>query len=148
MLRGFENAILRPETGEEDRKSAQRQHADGVGDEGERHVDLEAAHAANVLLLVAAVNHRARAEEQERFEERVRDQVEHAHGDAAHAEAGHHVAELRDGGVGEDALDVVLRNGDERGEDCGGRAYPGDDGESDGGAAGRRAERTPADMSG
>ena len=33
--------------------------------------------------------------------------------DAADAEAHHHVAELRDGGVGEDALDVVLRDGDE-----------------------------------
>ncbi len=96
MLRGFENAILRPEAGEEDWKSAQRQHADGVSDEGERHVDLEAAHPANVLLFVAAVNHRARAEKQERLEKRVRNQVEHADGDTAHAEAGHHVAELRD----------------------------------------------------
>ena len=145
MLRGFEDAVLRPEAGEEDRETAQRQHADGIGDERERHVDFEAAHAANVLLLVAAVNHRARAEEQERLEEGVRDEVEHADGDAAEAEAGHHVAELRDGGVGEDALDVVLRDGDERGEDRGGRADPGDDGESGGGSAGQRRR---IDMSG
>ena len=101
--------------------------------------DLEAAHAANVLLLVAAVNHRARAEEEQRLEECVRDQVEHADGDAAQAEAGHHVAELRNGGVGEDALDVVLRDGDERGKDRGGRAHPGNDSERRGGSTGARA---------
>ena len=66
------------------------------------------------------MNDGACAEEEQRLEEGVGDEVEHAHGDAAEAEAGHHVAELRDGGVGEDALDVVLRDGDERGEDRGG----------------------------
>ncbi len=140
MLRGFEDAVLRPEAGKKQRESAQRQHADGVSEKSERHVGPEAAHAANVLLLVAAVNHRARAEKQQRLEKGVRDQVEHAHGDAAQAEAGHHVAELRNGGVGEDALDVVLRDGDERGKDRSGRAHPGDDGERRGGSMGRGAD--------
>ena len=96
----------------------------------------QAAHAADVLLFVAAVDDRARAQEEQRFEERVGDEVEHADGDAADAEADHHVAELRDGGVGEDALDVVLRDGDECAEEGGDGADPGDDGERDGGAAG------------
>ena len=61
---------------------------------------------------MAAVDDRAGAEEQQRLEERVGDQMEHAHRHAADAEAHHHVAELRDGGVGEDAFDVVLRDGD------------------------------------
>ena len=138
-MRRLENCVFRPEAGEEDWNTAQRQHADGVGGEGERHVGLEAAHAADVLLFVDAVNDRARAHEQERLEEGVGDEVEHADGDAAEAEASHHVAELGDGGVGEDALDVVLRDGDEGGKDRGGCADPGDDGEGGGGSAGERA---------
>jgi hypothetical protein len=87
----------------------------------------QAAHAANVLLLVAAVDDGACAQEEQRLEEGMRDEMEHADGDAADAEAHHHVAELRDGGVGEDALDVVLRDGDERAEERRERADPGDD---------------------
>ena len=55
------------------------------------------------------------------------DEVEHAYGDSAYAEAEHHVTELRDGGVGEDALDVVLGDSDESCEDCGDCADPGND---------------------
>ena len=105
------------------------------------------AHAADVLLLVAAVNHRARAEEKQRLEEGVRDQVEHAHRHAAHAETRHHVAELRNRRVSEDALDVVLRHGDQRGKDRRDRADPGDDGERRGRAAALR-QLPPAAISG
>ena len=38
-----------------------------------------------------------------------------------------HVAELRERGVGQDALDVVLLRGHERGQDRGDGADPGDD---------------------
>ena len=81
----------------------------------------------------AAVDDGACAEEEQRFEEGVGDEVEHADGGATDAEAHHHVAELGDGGVGEDALDVPLRGGDERAEDGGDGADPGDDLEGDGG---------------
>src|SRR5580704_5881578 len=114
-MRGFEDAVLRPESGE-NWNTAQRQHADGVGDKSQRHVGAKTTHAANVLLFVAAVYHRARAEKKQRLEERMRDQVEHADSDAADTEAGHHVAELRNRGVGENALDIVLRDRDERSE--------------------------------
>jgi hypothetical protein len=42
----------------------------------------------------------------------VGDQMEHAHCYAASAQTYHHVTELRDGGVGEDALNVILLNCD------------------------------------
>ena len=61
-----------------------------------------------------------------RFEERVREDVEDAGGEGSDAEREEHVAELRDGGVGEHALDVVLDEADGGGEDRGQRADDGD----------------------
>ena len=52
--------------------------------------------------------------------------VEDAGGKGSDAEREKHVAELRDGGVGEDPLDVVLHEADGRGEDRGQRADDGD----------------------
>ena len=127
IVRGVENFVFAPEAGEKQRHAGERHHADGVGRERDRHEFLQAAHAPDVLFLVAAVNDRARAHEQERLEKRVRDEVEHSDRDAADAEADHHVAELRNGGVGEHAFDVGLRDGDERGEDGGDGANPSDD---------------------
>ena len=66
-----------------------------------------------------AVNHRTRAHEQQRLEERVRDQMEHPHRHAAHAKPHHHVAKLRNSRVSQNALDVVLRDRDQRGKDRG-----------------------------
>src|SRR5882762_7429112 len=83
----------------------------------------------DVLLFMAAVNDRSRAHEQQGFEKGVRDQMKHPDGRAAGAQTDHHVAELRDGGVGEDAFDVVLRNRYARGEDSSDSADPGDNGE-------------------
>ena len=45
---------------------------------------------------------------------------------APHAHADEHVAELRNGGVREDLLDIVLRQADGGGEECGGDADDGD----------------------
>ena len=73
------------------------------------------------------------AEEEEGLEEGVGDEVEDADGDSADAEAHHHVAELGDGGVGEDAFDIELGDGDGGAEDGGDGADPGDDLEGDGG---------------
>ena len=84
-------------------------------------------------------NDRAGTHEEQRFEEGVGDEVEHADGDAAEAQAGHHVAELRNGGIGEDALDVVLCDGNEGSENRSGCADPGDDCESGRGSTGERA---------
>ena len=82
----------------------------------------QAAHLPQILFAVQAVNHSARAKEQQRFEERVRHQVEDARRERAHSDAQEHVAELRDGGVGEHFLDVHLRQADSGGEERGGQA--------------------------
>ena len=78
-------------------------------------------------LLCDGVNHRAGAEEEQRLEEAVRQQVEEAGGREAGADRRHHVAELRDGGVGEHALDVVLHAREHRRQQRRERADPRDD---------------------
>ena len=55
-----------------------------------------------------------------------------------------HVAELRKRGVGEDALDVVLLRGDERGEQRGDAADPGDDGQRIGRCLNEKDDAAPA----
>ena len=137
VVRGFEDAILRPETCKRN-NACQCRHARRISDEGQRHVGLEAAHLADVLLLVATVNHRARAHEEQRLEEGVRDQVEHADGNAAHRQTRHHVAKLRNGRIGKDALDVVLCDGNQSGKDRRHGTNPCDNRERDRGATNRR----------
>ena len=110
----------------------------GHGPEGDGDALAQAAHVAHVLLAAERVDDGAGGEEEQRLEEGVGDQVEDAGGVGADAAGEEHVAELRDGGVGEDALDVVLHHADGGGEDRGGRADDGDDGERVG-ASGRRA---------
>ena len=78
-------------------------------------------------LLCDGVDHRAGAEEEQRLEQAVREQVEEAGGREARADRRHHVAELRDGGVGEHALDVVLHAREHRGQQRRERADPRDD---------------------
>jgi hypothetical protein len=86
------------------------------------------AHLPDVLLVMAGVDHRTGAEEEEGLEEGVGVEVEHAGIAAAGSDAlrHHHVAELGEGRVGEDALDVVLLESHQGGEQRGDRADPGD----------------------
>ncbi len=76
---------------------------------------------SQVLFARQRVDHAAGAEEQQRLEEGVRHDVEHAGRIRADAEAEKHVAELRDRGVREDLLDVVLYQADGRRQDGGQR---------------------------
>ena len=61
---------------------------------------------------------RAGGEEEQRLEEGVRDEVEDGGGVGSDAAGQEHVAELRDGGVGEHALDVGLHHADSGGEEA------------------------------
>ena len=87
------------------------------GPEGPGDLLAQAAHVAQVLLARERVDHAARAEEQQRLEERVGHQVVDARRKRAAAHAHEHVAELRNGGIGEDLLDIVLRQADGGGEE-------------------------------
>ena len=113
-----EEVILAEESGER-RHAAEGEHADGKGPEGEGDFVEQAAHFPDVLLFVEGVDDRAGGEEEERLEEGVGGEVEHGGIGAAATDGHDHVAELREGGIGEDALDVVLLDGDEGGEDGG-----------------------------
>ena len=79
-----------------------------------------------------AVNDGACGEEEQSLEEGVGHEVEDGGRVGRDAAAEEHVAELRDGGVGEHALDVVLDEADGGGEEGGGRADDGDHAEREG----------------
>jgi hypothetical protein len=67
---------------------------------------------------------RTGAKEQQRLEEGVGEQVEDRAAIGADAKRHEHVAELRTGRIGDDALDVVLHQADGRGEERRDRADP------------------------
>src|SRR4051812_10162704 len=80
--------------------------ADRHGAEGPGNQFAKSAHVAHVLFAGKSMDHRAGGEEQKRLEEGVRHQVEDAGGVRAYTGSQEHVAELRDGGIREDAFDV------------------------------------------
>ena len=65
-----------------------------------------------VLPMLHAVDHAAGAKEQQRLEEGMRQQMEGGRDIGADAQGGKHEAQLRDRGVGQHLLDVVLRHRD------------------------------------
>ena len=85
MRGGMEHFFLRPRAGEKERYAAKRHHADRVGRERHRHQFPQPAHFPDVLFVMRRVNDRAGAEEQERFEKSVREQMHDAGRHAAHA---------------------------------------------------------------
>ena len=66
----------------------------------------------HVLLVAHAVDHRAGAEEKQRLEEGVGHEMEDTGHVSGRSHRQEHVAELGDGGVGQDPLDVGLGQGD------------------------------------
>ncbi len=111
-VHGLDDAVLGIEAREQ-RHADQRQGAQQRGDPGDGHVLAHGAHPADVLVVVHAHDHRARPEEQQRLEERVRHQVEHGHRVGGCAQRHRHVTQLRQRGIGHHALDVVLDHAQE-----------------------------------
>ncbi len=124
--RRSEDLVLREEAGEreEARDRERRRHH---RQERLLHLLFQPAHPTHVLLASHRVDHGAGTEEEARLEERVREDVEHPRRERADAAREEHVAELRDRGVREDALDVVLREPDRGSEDRRPGADPGDE---------------------
>ena len=89
----------------------------GHGPESDGEFLAKAAHLAHVLLAAHGVNDGAGGEEEQRLEERVRDEMKDGRGVGRDAAGEEHVAELRNGGVCEHALDVVLDKADGGGEE-------------------------------
>ena len=122
-----EEAGERPDAGD-------GEDAGGHGPEGDWDATAEASHDAHVLFSAQCMDHAAGCEEEERLEEGVGHEVEDAGPVGGDAAAEEHVAELGDGGVGEDALDVVLDDAEGGGEEGGEGSDDGDDAEGEGGA--------------
>ena len=63
---------------------------------------------------MAAVDDGACAEEKQCLEKCMREQMKHPDSHSSHAEADHHQAQLTDGGIGKDTLDIILAKCNER----------------------------------
>ena len=98
------------------------------GDTGERHFFQQSAHFPDVLFVVAGVDDRARAKEEQGLEPCVGEEVEHARFAGNEADRHDHVAELRERRVGQHAFDVILLHGHQCGDQCGDATGPCDDG--------------------
>src|ERR1700751_2075238 len=120
----MQNLILAPESGEE-WHTAQGQRSHSVSCKGDRHELAQTAHPADILFTSTAMDHRPSPQKKQRLEKCMRNQVEHAHSNSAHAESHHHVAELRNRGVGENPLDVVLCDRNAGSEQRSNRTHPG-----------------------
>ena len=116
--------VLAPETREWD-YSGETEAADYECDISLGHGNPQAAHVAHVEGAGGVVD-AAGAEEQQRLEEGVREQVEDCRAVSARAEREHHIAQLTYGGVGENALDVVRHESHGCGEYGGDAADDGD----------------------
>src|SRR5438552_18513629 len=77
----------------------------------------QAAHAEHVLFAAHGVNDGASGEEEQCLEEGVSHQVENACAECTDSASEEHVAELADGGVSENFLDVGLYQADGGGEE-------------------------------
>ena len=108
-----QNGVLAVPTAEQ-WNSANGQDARQHGQRGDLHLGIQAAHAHHVLLVVTTVNHAARAKKQQRFEERVRGEMEQPGGPATNPQGQHHVTELTHGGIGQDLFDIGHDHGNRR----------------------------------
>ena len=102
-----EHSFLGEEAGER-RQARQRGEADGHRGEGDRHRLAQPAHVRHQVC-PDDVDHRAGGEEEQGLEGGVGQEVVGRRGRGTDREGGQHVGQLADGGVGQNSLDVVLR---------------------------------------
>src|SRR6266700_1966747 len=68
------------------------------------------AHLAHVMLATDGMDHRTGCQEQQTFEERMRHEMKYPSGERSNTAGQKHVSKLRNSGIGENFLDVRLRN--------------------------------------
>src|SRR6266436_1343795 len=94
-----------------------RQGGDQESPEGNRQPPPQSTHLTHVLLAAKCVNDRTRAQEQQGFEVSVGRQVKNTPAIVMHTFTHKHVAKLADRRIGQDALNVKLKDGDGGGEE-------------------------------
>ena len=94
-----QNRVLAEEAAEA-WETDERERADEKGEKGDRQPLCESAHAPDVLLVVNHEKNRAGAEEEQRLESRVGEEMEHRGLAGSEPDRHHHVAELRERGIG------------------------------------------------
>src|SRR6185312_4179125 len=92
-----ENQVLAVEAGSDEWQSRQCGTTDHKSPECIRQVFPQAAHSENVVFIVQGLDHDARHEEQQGFEERMRHEMENRRCPCAYTEREEHVADLADG---------------------------------------------------
>ena len=125
-VEGHEQDLVLAEEAGQPGDAGDGQRGEQEGPVGDGQVAFQPAHGADVLLVVHGQDHRAAAEEQQRLEVGVGEQVEDAGRVGAHAAADEHVGQLADRGIGHHPLDVGLHQGDGGGEQGSERAEDGD----------------------
>ena len=134
---GLEDHVLGIEARESedarDPDAAQGQAAGPHQDVGDGDHAPQPAHLAHVLLARHGMDDAAGAEEQQRFEEGMGEEVEDGRPIGGDSGGQEHVAQLTAGRIGDDALDVVLDEADGRREEAGEGADDGDEGQGEGG---------------
>ena len=119
--------ILRPEASRNKRETGESKTTDQKCPECDRHLFAQAAHVEHILridmviacvqnTMLHAMNDRARAEEEQRFEEGVCDEMEDSRHICTNSQRRDHEAELRDGGICQHTFDIVLCDRNRRGE--------------------------------
>ena len=76
------------------------------------HHPPQAAHTTHILLMVTPVNDGASAHKEARLKERVRHNVKESDAVCPYPNGQKHKPELTNGGVGQNLLDIVLRDGE------------------------------------
>ena len=104
------------EEARERRDARQREAADDHAAVGERHHLAEAGHLVEVLVAAHRGDDRAGGHEEQRLEEGVRHQVEHAGGVGGRADGHDHVADLGHRRVRDDALEIGHDEADRGGD--------------------------------
>ena len=99
--------LFRKETSSE-WESAKGESSYAKCQECDGHFFLKSAHLPDVLFVMAGIDDGTGAEEQERLEPGVREEVEHSSFRIKQADGHDHVSELGESGVGEDFFNIVL----------------------------------------
>ena len=115
----------------ERRKACQSGRAQRKGPEGLGHLRAQTAHLPNVLLVMAGMDHGTGTQEEHRLETGMSDQMVHrgrgVPGLGTQSHGHDHQSQLGERGVGEDALDVILLDGNDGREQRGESADASDD---------------------